>query len=381
MKNGRKSLVRKTLQGTTTEKIQQWWCTTCRSSFTFRSTATRLHFTTLFIREAVKDFIQGRSPVAVIHDRKRVSVGTLSSWVRQFGNACMSPVEIAGVLRLRTSNRWSGILLLDGKYLNRRQLLLLAVDFVTLDIVAWMVVEAETGETYTQLVDMVESCGYIIRALISDGHPAIIALTHQSKPYVIRKGTRPYPRPGIPMGKSQKPPRLAHIPHQWCVVHAMRDIDRYLLKIPEKERLSLRSLVHDMLLAKTISKATRLKRKLEETTALAPLQARRVMAWIHAHWNMLTIHHTVRIGRRRIPRSTNAIENTISYVNTRLKTMRRLRTPASASAICSLIVVNYRTKCFRNPKNTYHRGKSPLALATGKKQTFDWMKFVKKSCS
>jgi hypothetical protein len=328
--------------------------------------------------EAIRDFIQGRSPVAVIHERKGVSVGTLSSWVRQFGESCMSPVEMSVALRLRTRNRWSGILHLDAKYLNRRQLLLLAVDFVTLDIVAWVVVEAETVEYYTSLVDTAESCGYVIRALVSDGHPAIIALTQPPKPYFTRKGTRAYPRPGILPAPSRKPPRLADIPHQWCVIHALRDIDRYLAKLPEKERTAIRALVHDMLLTKTLSKACRLKRKLEEATALSPLQARRVTAWISAHWDMLTIHHTVRIGRRRIPRSTNAIENTISYVNTRLKTMRRLRSPVSASAITNLIVMNYRTKCFRNPKNHYHQGKSPLALATGTKKKFDWMTFDKK---
>jgi len=141
----------------------------------------------------------------------------------------MSPVEIAGALRLRT-NQWSGFLLLDAKYLNRRQLLLLAVDYGTLDIVVWLVVEAETVENYTALVDMVESCGYVIRALISDGHPGIIALTHTPKPPFIRKGTRPYPRPGIVPAHS-KQPRLSGIPHQWCVVHALRDIDRYLAKV------------------------------------------------------------------------------------------------------------------------------------------------------
>ncbi len=104
----------------------------------------------------------------------------------------MSPVEIAVALRLQTVNRWSGILLLDAKYLNKRQLLLLAVDFVTLDIVAWLVVAAEIVEHYTALVDAVEACGYIIRALVSDGHPAIIALTHTPKPSFTRKGTRSY---------------------------------------------------------------------------------------------------------------------------------------------------------------------------------------------
>jgi hypothetical protein len=253
----------------------------------------------------------------------------------------------------------------------------LAVDYGTLDIVAWSVVEAETGENYRHLVDMVEACGYHIRAVVSDGHPGIIALSHPPKPY-FRKGTRMYPRPGIAPGRSSMPPPLVGIPHQWCVVHALRDIDRYLAPMADEERIPLRSLIRDMLCAKTIAKANKLKKKLDAYTALGSFPERRVTRWVTAQWDMLTVHFTVRVGRRKIPRSSNAIENTISYVTARLKTMRRLRTPASASAICNLIVVNYRTKCFRNPKNTYHRGKSPLALATGTKQKFDWMQFVKK---
>jgi transposase-like protein len=381
VKNGRKSLIRHTIRGTTTEKVQQWWCQTCRSSFTFRATDKRLHFTAVFVREAVKDFIQGRSPVAVIHERKDVSVGTISSWVRQYGDSCMSPEEISEALELRSHNHWSGILLLDAKYLNKRQLLLLAVDYGTLDIVAWLVVDAETVENYTKLVDMIEACGYVIRALISDGHPAIIVLTHTPTPYFRRKGTRVYPRPGVAPGRRMNPPRLANIPHQWCVVHALRDMDRYLVTLPKTERVAVRLLIHDMLLAHTYSKACRLRKKLEEISALAPLPVRRVTAWIRTHWETLTVHHAVRIDRRRIPKSSNAIENTISYVNTRLKTMRRLRTTASATAITNLIVVNYRTKCFRSPTNHYHRGKSPLALATRKNKRFDWMRFIKKSCS
>lgn len=314
----------------------------------------------------------------MISERKGVSVGTLSSWIHSFGNACMSPVEIAGALRFRTYNRWSGILILDAKYLNKRQLLLLAIDYTTLDIIAWMVVEAETMENYTRLIDMVEDCGYAISALVSDGHPGIIALTHVPKPRLIRKGTRTYPRPGFPPPRAQKSPRLS-VPHQLCCVHAMRDIDRYLRKLPEAERILLRSLTHDVLFANTLSKAIKLKKKLEEYTALMPIPARRVTAWINSHWDLLTIHHTVRVEKRKIPKDTNTIENTISYVNARLKTMKRLRTTASATSITNLIVVNYRVKCFRNPKNHYHRGKSPLALSTGRKKKFDWMEFIKKS--
>lgn len=359
------------------ERVQRWRCGQCRTIHSFRKKHTRQHVTDVFIQETVKDFIQGRSSVAVIHERKHVSVGTISSWVRRFGESCMGPAEIAAVLELPKRNRWCGILLLDGKYLNRRQFLLVAVDFATLDIVAWLVVEAETVEAYTTLVDEVEACGYVIGALVSDGHPAIIALTQSPAPRFTRKGTRPYPRPGVSPA-SPRTPRLAGVPHQWCVIHAQRDIDRFLTKLPKEERETTHTLVHDLLFARTLSQAKRARRTLLGTAALSSLPIQRVARWIITHWELLTAHHTVRVGRKKIPRDTNAIENVLSYVNTRLKTMRRLRTPASAASISSLIVVNYRTKPLANSQNKLKRGKSPLGLAMGKNMKIDWMNLIKK---
>ena len=204
---------RKSIREIAVEKVQRRWCKTCRQSFTFRKHTNRQYFTDIFIREAVKDFIQGRSSYAVIKERKAVSVGTLSNWVHQFGLACMTPVEISVALRLRTANKWSGILILDAKYLNRRSLLLLAIDYGTLDIVAWLVCETESEENYGKLIDLVEATGYIIRAVVSDGEPAIITLTQPRKPRWLFKGTRKYPRPGILPAAKRIPP-LLDIPHQ-----------------------------------------------------------------------------------------------------------------------------------------------------------------------
>ena len=112
-----------------------------------------------------------------------------------------------------------------------------------------------------------------------------------------------------------------------------------------------------------------------------PVIYRQISGLIITRWKLLMAHHTVRVNRRKIPRDTNPIENIISYVNTRLKTMRRLRNINSATAITNLIVVNFRTKPLINTKNKLKRGKSPLELVTGKKRRFDWMDFIKKSCS
>lgn len=377
---------RVSIRETTVEFVQQWWCVSCRHSFTFRRSDTRQHFSDIFIKEAVKDFIQGRSSYAVIKQRKDVSLGTLSSWVHQFGSSVMSPVGIAHMLNLHKFNRWSGILLLDGKYLNRRSVLLLAIDYGTLDIVAHLVAEAETEENYVKLVDMVEECGYTIQALISDGEPSILALTQPKKLTRIRKGTRSYPRPGIPPAV-EKLPRLFGIPHQWCCVHAERELRGYLVKVirithmDEGEFEHIQSIIKDILFASTLRKARKsYQALLFQALSIKSRYYQQILRMIGTRWELLTAHHTIRIGRRKIPRSTNTIENVISYLNTRLKTMRKLRTSSSAVPICNLIVVNFRSKPLINTKNKLKRGKSPLALASKLKRKFDWITFIKKSC-
>lgn len=358
--------------------MQQWRCRRCRQSFTFRKQTIRQHFSGVFIREAVKDFIQGRSSYAVIKERKGVSVGTLSLWVNDFGARCMTPVEISGALRLRTFNKWGGTLLIDGKYLNRRMVLLLAIDYSTLDIVAHLVCEAESEENYRQLITLTEETGYVIAAIISDGEPAIIALTQAKQRYYFIKGERA--RLGRIVSQTQ-PPHLPGVTHQWCVVHAGRELNQYTTKLPHEERKELDRLTHQVLFATTLRQAQKWRDELLIETFNSTKTHQKIARMITARWELLTSHHTVRIKGRKIPRSTNSIENVISYVNTRLKTMRRLRTIDSARAITNLIVVNYRCKSLINTKNKYKRGKSPLELVTKKKQEFDWMDFIKKSCS
>lgn len=298
----------------------------------------------------------------------------------------MTPVEIAHALNLHKVSRWSGILLLDGKYLNRRSILLLAIDYQTLDIVAHLVCEAETEENYIKLVDMVEKTGYIIQCLISDGEPSILALTQPKKSPFIRKGTRTYPRPGFPPPKP-KLPRLFGIPHQWCTVHAERELRGYLVKavrithMSEEEFEHIQMLIKNILFANTVRKARKSYLQLLDLAASTKSRVfQQIPRMIAARWNLLMAHHTIRIGRRKIPRSTNTIENVISYLNTRLKTMRKLRTVSSAVPICNLIVMNFRSKPLINTKNKLKRGKSPLALASKLNRKFDWMTFIKKSC-
>lgn len=293
----------------------------------------------------------------------------------------MNPVEIATHLQLPAKNRWCGILLLDGKYISKHCWLLLAVDYHTLDIVAWLVCEAETEENYSSLVDLVEECGYAIKAIVSDGHPAITALTTPKRPSFVRRGTRRYPRPGVAPALPKKA-RLEGIPHQWCVIHAERELKGMLAKEGRKTNQKyepLVPLIRSILFAKTLSKARRYKKHLVSASFGRDYTYQRMTKWIVTHWEEVTLHHTIRVNKHKIPSNSNTVENVIAYINIRLKTLRKLRTKQSAIPITNLIVVNYRTKPLRNTKNKLKRGKSPLALSTGLNKQFDWMQFIKKS--
>lgn len=326
----------------------------------------------------VKDFIQGRSPCGVIKERKKIARCTVSAWVNQYGERCFTPEQVSVALRLRTNNHWSGILLLDGKYLNKNLVLLLAVDYLTLDIVSWSVEYRETVTGYTKLIDSVEACGYVVGALISDGHVATTSLTRETKSATIHKYTRTYPRPGITPAKPKRP-RLYGVPHQLCLAHAERDLVSLVSKLPKKDQTLLLFHCRRVLFAKNLKQAQKRQSVFASVSASLPPSHQLACLWIFDHWEALTTHHLTMVRGRRIPSTSNTVENIISYLTARLKTVKRLRSLKSATNISNLIVMNYRFKPLENTKNKLKKSKTPLELVIGKKLTSDWTDFINKS--
>ena len=290
-----------------------------------------------------------------------------------------TPEQISVALRLQTSNSWGCVLLLDGKYLYKNLVLLLAVDCFTLDIVSWLVTSREAVIGYTRLLDSVEKCGYQIGALVSDGHAAITALTREpTVPPAKYKYTRNYPRPGIAPAKP-KAPRLSGVPHQLCLAHAQRELETLVSKLTKKDQKKILQLCHQVLFARNLKQALRRRRKLATISAFLPASHQLCSIWMSDNWDALTTHHNTRVKGRRIPSTSNIVENTISYLNARLKTFRKLRSLKSAVQITNLIVMNFRFKPLENSKNKLKRGNRPLELVMGKKLTKDWTDFINKS--
>jgi hypothetical protein len=361
--------------------VQRWICPLCKVSLSARKqskSGTRVRYTKIFIDEVVKDFIQGRSPCGVIKERKNIARCTVSSWVNQYGSRCFTPEQVSGALRFRTKNKWSGILLLDGKYLNKNLVLLLAVDYLTLDIVCWSVEYRETVTGYTKLIDSVEACGYVVGALVSDGHVAITSLTRESKTSVHHKYTRTYPRPGVTPAKPKRP-RLYGVPHQLCLAHAQRDLETLVSKLPRRDQKLLLFHCRRVLFARNLKQAQKRQSEFASFSASQPTSHQLPSLWIYDHWEALTTHHLVRVNRRRIPCTSNTVENIISYLTARLKTVKRLRNLKSAINITNLIVMNYRFKPLENTKNKLKKSKTPLELVIGQKLSLDWTDFINKS--
>jgi hypothetical protein len=358
--------------------VRRYRCSDCKKTWVNKRSAGRQIWSQRLIVETVKSYVEGSGSLRVLGRRIGTTHPTIHSWVINFGKSTRNAIEIALGLGLKHRNRWSGVLYLDGKWIGRKFVLLLAVDAKTLDIVGWFLGKAETETNYIQLVDIVESCGYNIKAIVSDGEPAIISLTKPKKPRRIRKGTRPFPRPGIEPKPLREKPRLEGVPHQWCVVHAHRILKKIVNRCRKERKGILLKLVEQVLFAKTESAAQRKLKKLIGEIDFKRRDERPVANFLHTRWNWLMTHHRVRVGKRRIPRDANSIENVISYLNTRLKTMRKLKTHATAEAILNLIVLNYRFKPLDSAEKRWRKGKAPLELAGGKIEGLDWLKFSQK---
>ena len=257
-------------------------------------------------------------------------------------------------------------------------MLLLAVDYLTLDIVSWSVEYRETVYGYVKLIDSVEACGYHIGALVSDGHTAITSLTRETKPSFRHKYSRTYPRPGITPAQIKRP-RLYGVPHQLCLTHAQRELETLVSKLPKKDQRLLTSHCRRVLFAKNLKQAQKRQSEFASLSVLLPVSHQSACMWIFDHWETLTTHHWVRVNRGKIPRTSNTVENIISYLTARLKTVKRLRSLKSAVNITNLIVMNYRFKPLENTKNKLKKGKTPLELVIGQKLTLDWTDFIHKS--
>ena len=223
------------------------------------------------------------------------------------------------------------------------------------------------------MIEQIEQAGYNIKALVSDGHASLLALTQPTTP-PWRKGTQPYPRPGIKPAIPKKP-KLFGVPHQLCVVHFLRDVDRLLKYKKTKNPLSkkLRYRIKRMLEAKTL-KSFEHRYKLVTKCEVKTQAQRTVLLRVKKYKDLLSTHlrqksFSERSKRLYMPSSTNSIERVNSKFEARLGSMKKFKSRGYAEDFVQLIALKFRISSFTRIKNKYKRGKSRIELAGGKKLT------------
>lgn len=230
--------------------------------------------------------------------------------------------------------------------------------------------QRETKLGYGKLIGLVQASGYRIHALVSDGEPAILALTQGRTEK--RKLSRIYPRPSVDrrlINLGWQSPLLKGVPHQLCCVHVLREVDR-TLKYPstrDEHHRRLRKLLRRLLFAPTLKSLAFRKKQLrrwriqdgQEKQAL-----NKVLRNLPLTSTYLRLRERKDQGERLyLPRSSNGLENGISRIEERLKTMRGFKTLKTAQLTLKLIILNLRFGKMKNSKKRRKNGRSPLTLA------------------
>lgn len=163
---------------------------------------------------------------------------------------------------------------------------------------------------YREIIEAIQETGYVIKAVVSDGGTGITgALRH----YGIKK-------------------------HQRCHIHLLRDL-RAGLRIQRKRPKNILRKYYCNKYAKLLLNSNdeyRLELRLKHfdriTSTMWPASGEVEVNVIKGFINTLPLAFTFMAYRKflDIPRTTNILEGYISHLNTRLKTMRGLKSPANA---------------------------------------------------
>ncbi len=280
----------------------------------------------------------------------QISPRTLNRWVETFGSQAMSPIEMSAAF---APTNWSGLLGVDGTGITigrQRQVLLIATDQTTRDIVHAIISPSETADAFVRLItDTVTIAHYPLRALVTDAAGGFLSgwSTH-----------------------------LAQLPLQLCRVHFLRRLDEYLPTRPYGSHRPNPDLateykhhIRRILLAPTKTEAIHHYQHLTATRdryhGLAKHDPLRVL---DRHLDHYLTHHTI----PGLPADNNITEGVISQLATKLDLTRGFTHPTTANHFTRLLIAWYRHKTFTDG-NGHTNSHSPLQLANATLPTPDWL--------
>lgn len=248
---------------------------------------------------------------------KRQHRSAMSAWrdEQKAGKSILTPLDFFK----RHKKCASGILLLDGKFLNIRgteRCEHLAYDTHIGLVNNWMD-DTENSTAYWHMYAELKEAGYSLRAIVSDGHIGIAKLTEEEK-----------------------------IPHQRCVFHLLQDI-RYFLGIRNDEisgNWILFQRLRHILLSPTLEKFVENLEFFRKYTSLLFENKKSILKWFYKNLEAAMMHLSFTDGE--VPRTSNQIENYIGQVEQRLKTMRGFKSEISAKNTLNAIFTSIRKHPF-----------------------------------
>jgi transposase-like protein len=300
-------------------------------------------------KEAVRRYIEDNASLRRITKNLGASPTLILSCINEFGERCLSPLEI----KRKLNPRWSGNLGIDGKLIKvkgKQLTVLLAVDQPTQDLVHIDLVDRENEEDCSRfLLTARDEMNYPIRTIVSDlGKGKVL----------IDLIERLFPS----------------IPHQACLVYFARYVDMTLPKSKKSpyyaQNQFLRQTIKDILFSESYNEAEELfKRLWSMKQYLHTTYQKRILTSLKRHFKLLTAH----FFHPELSRDNNITENIVEKLNRKLQLTNGFKNDQNAYNFLKLWADYYRFEPFTASNYSYRNGKSPLNLAQVQTPDFDWL--------
>jgi len=249
----------------------------------------------------------------------------------------------------------SGYYALDGtwlKYRGRDIVLLIILDVITLDLVAWTVALEEDSASYQKLINPVkQEISPNLKGFFCDGEPGLLKVLKKEFP---------------------------DTPIQLCVFHKYARVGQIVPFIRAKTKLDkeIKLRTEKILFAVSRREAETALKDLERyaSTHQAHKKLQQVLGVLKCNFDLLMTH----FDNPEMSPYNNVLEGFNHILKRRLRLMKGFKKPININRWLKLILLDWRFHPLRETAFKERRGKSPLQLAGVElPEIYNWIKFVR----
>lgn len=266
------------------------FCKSCGRTFSRAKSITKK------LRKAAEQWILDRSTFARIKQKSGIS--KMGKWkqIQEYANHIQSPLENLHKCIASASR----ILLLDAtpiRILGRSKVVVIAYD-TSIGVVGNLIRNKETKNAYKTIFRRLIEVEYIPICVVSDGYSGLISAIKEQK-----------------------------LPHQRCVVHLLRDLEKLLGKRVGKKLKGINRRIYitikDLWCTKKIEDIPEKIREIKKTDFG---RKEWILKWV---WRVLPSAVLHLSYEENVPYTTNLLENLNGQIKQRVKTMRGIKSKKS----------------------------------------------------